>query len=149
MSFSFLHNHVVLLLRIALGIVFVWMGILKLFNVSPIQESLTAAIPGLGESQILLFSAAFFEILIGAALLANKFVKVAALIMTVHLFIITSAILFTQGFAPRFPVLSLVGEHALKNLVLIAAALVLLSEKKEKEHQTISHDTKEHKHTDA
>lgn len=144
MSFSFLHNHAILFLRIALGIVFFWMGVLKLFNVSPIQQALTTAIPGLGESQILLFSAAFFEILIGAALLANKFVKVAAMIMSIHLLIITAALFFSQGFAPRFPVLSLVGEHALKNLVLIAAALVLLAEKEEKQHHTGSHDKKEH-----
>lgn len=106
------------------------------------QDILTTAIPGLGESQILLFSAAFFEILIGVALLANKFVKIAAIVLSIHLLIITGAVLFTQGFAPRFPVLSLAGEHALKNLVLIAAALVVLSEEKEKEHHTISHGKK-------
>lgn len=125
------HNRSVMFLRISLGIVFVWMGVLKLFNVSPVQEILANAIPGLGESQLLLFAAAFFEILIGAAFLANKFVKIAAIVMAIHVLISTLAVLATQGFAPRFPVLSLAGEHALKNLVFIAAALVLLSEKEE------------------
>lgn len=136
MSFAFLHKHASLLLRVSLGIIFTWMGILKLFNVSPVQDSLTQAFPALGESQVLLFSAAFFEILIGAAFLANKFVKIAAAIMSIHLLIITTAVLITQGFAPRFPVLSLIGEHAIKNLVLIAAGLVLLSEKEESIHAT-------------
>jgi uncharacterized membrane protein YphA (DoxX/SURF4 family) len=125
-----------MLLRVTLGVVFLWMGILKLFNVSPVQNALSNAIPALGESQLLLFSAAFFEILIGAAFLSNKFVKAAAIVMAIHTFVITFAVLFTQGFAPRFPVLSLVGEHAVKNFVLIAAALTLLSEKDEKQPPT-------------
>lgn len=146
MNLAFFHNHAVQILRITLGIIFIWMGILKLFNVSPIQDALTTAIPGLGESQVLLFSAAFFEVLVGGALLANKFVKVAAVVLIIHLLVITVAMLFSQGFAPRFPVLSLVGEHALKNVVLIAAALVLVSEKEENQHHTVSHNNKEQEH---
>lgn len=134
MSLAFLHKRSIMLLRITLGIVFLWMGVLKLFTVSPIQDALSKAIPTLGESQLLLFSAAFFEILVGAAFLSNKFVKAAAIVMAIHTFVITFAVLFTQGFAPRFPVLSLVGEHAVKNFVLIAAALMLLAEKDEKQH---------------
>lgn len=134
MSLQFLHERSVLLLRFAFGIVFVWTGILKLFNVSPVQDILTKALPGLGESQLLLFAAAFFEILIGIALLSNKFVKIASIILIVHMLIVTIAVLFTQGFAPRFPVLSLAGEHVLKNLVFIAGALILISEKEVKHH---------------
>jgi putative oxidoreductase len=148
MSLAFLHGRAVMLIRLALGLVFVWMGVLKLFNVSPMQDILNNAIPSLGESQLLLFAAAFFEILIGAAFLANKFVKFAAVIMSIHLFILTFAVLFTQGFAPRFPVLSLAGEHALKNLVLIAAGLLLLSEEHEKPHHA-SHEKAEHPHVSS
>lgn len=138
-----------LFLRIAFGIVFVWMGILKLFNVSPVQSVLSNAIPALGESQLLLFSAAFFEILIGTAFLANKFVRFAAIIMVIHTFIITFAVLFTQGFAPRFPVLSLAGEHALKNLVFIAAGLILISEKEEKAHHVEPNEKTHHPHDES
>jgi uncharacterized membrane protein YkgB len=144
MSFEFLHKHAVTFLRVAIGFVFVWMGLLKLFNVSPVQGAVADAIPGLGSSQVLLFAAAFFELLIGAAFLANKFVKVAAITMSIHLTILTVGILITQGFAPRFPVLSLVGEHALKNLILIAAGLVLLSEKDDKHHRPSEHVPQHH-----
>lgn len=138
-----------MVLRIALGIVFVWMGVLKLFNASPVEDILIKAIPGLGESQLLLFVAAFLEILIGAAFLSNKFVKFAAIVMSVHLSILTLAILFTQGFAPRFPVLSLAGEHALKNLVFIAAGLLLVTEKVEKYHVHEPNEKKHHSDTEV
>lgn len=135
MSLTGLHTHALTFLRVSLGIIFVWMGILKIFNVSPVQDSLINAFPSLGESQLLLFCVGFFEILVGAAFLANKFVKIAAIVMCIQLLFVTAAVLFTQGFAPRFPVLSLIGEHVLKNLALIAAGLVLIAEKEEKQHQ--------------
>jgi uncharacterized membrane protein YphA (DoxX/SURF4 family) len=129
-----LHKHSLTILRVSLGIIFLWMGILKLFTVSPVQESLINAFPTLGESQLLLFCVAFFEILIGGAFLANKFVTIAAIVMSIQLLFVTVVVLLTQGFAPRFPVLSLIGEHALKNLALIAAGLLLIAEREKKEH---------------
>ncbi len=144
MSLNFLRDRSIMLLRLSLGIVFVWMGVLKLFNASPVEEILIKAIPGLGESQLLLFVAAFLEILIGAAFLSNKYVKFSAIIMSVHLLVLTLAVLFTQGFAPRFPVLSLAGEHALKNLVFIAAGLLLIAQKEEKDHALEINEKKHH-----
>jgi len=121
-----------MLLRLALGVTFFWFGILKLFNVSPMQEVIAKAFPVIGESQFLLFLFALVEILLGVAFLANRFVRIAASLMIIWLLIVTLAVLVTQGFEPRFPVLSLVGEDVLKNLVFIAAGLVLLSEGKNK-----------------
>ncbi len=139
MSLTFFHTRSVILLRWALGVTFFWFGVLKLFNVSPVQDIISKAIPGLGESQVLLFILAFIEILIGVAFLTNRFVKVVAIVMIVHLLITGAAVLVTQGFMPRFPVLSLAGENALKNLVLIAGGLVLLSEKHEIEKKIEHH----------
>ena len=129
---SFFHTRSVMLLRLALGVTFFWFGILKLFNVSPMQEVIAKAFPVIGESQFLLFLFALVEILLGVAFLANRFVRIAASLMIIWLLIVTLAVLVTQGFEPRFPVLSLVGEDVLKNLVFIAAGLVLLSEGKNK-----------------
>ena len=128
-----LHSRAILLLRLSLGLVFSWFGVLKLFNVSPVLEIIKHALPPMfGESQLFMFLLAFVEILIGIAFLSNRVVKIAALVMIAHLLIATVAVLFTQGFDPRFPVLSLAGEFALKNLVLIAAGCVLIAEKSEK-----------------
>ena len=128
------HIPSLMILRIILGGVLVWMGILKLFSVSPTDEIIAKALPALGQSQLLLFVSAFLEILIGAALLANKFVKFASIIMCISTFLVTFTVLFTQGFDPRFPVLSLAGEHALKNFVFIAVGLLLLTN--HEEHST-------------
>lgn len=131
---TFLHARAILCLRISLGIVFFWFGILKLFNASPVISIIEKALPPLlGESQLFMFILAFVEMLIGVALLANRFVKLAAGVMIVHLLVATGSVLFTQGFTPRFPMLSLAGEFVMKNLVLVAAGFVLISEKDEKE----------------
>ena len=71
------------------------------------------------------------EILLGVAFLANRFVRLASIVMIVHLLIATISVLITQGFDPRFPILSLSGEFVVKNLVLMAAALVLFFQKQE------------------
>lgn len=128
-----LHSRALMILRIALGVVFFWFGILKLFAVSPVQEIIHQALPSLlGESQLFMFALAFVEILIGVAFLVNRYVKIAAFVMLGHLTIATVTVLFTQGFDPRFPVLSIEGEFALKNIVLMAAGYVLIAEKTEK-----------------
>jgi len=129
--FTYLHTRSVMFLRLSLGLVFFWFGVLKLFNASPMLPILKDTFPGIGESQLFIFLLAFGEMLIGLAFLTNRFVKIAAIIMMVTLFVLSVAMLFTQGFDPRFPVLSLVGELVLKNVVLIAAGLVLIAEKTE------------------
>lgn len=72
------------------------------------------------------------EILIGLSFLTNRLVKLAVLVMIVQLLIATISVLLTQGFDPRFPVLSLKGEFVVKNLVLMAAGFVLLSSHQDK-----------------
>jgi uncharacterized membrane protein YkgB len=124
------HERTIIFLRWALGATFLWFGVLKLFNASPVLEIIKNALPPvLGESQLFMLALSFAEIMIGVAFLANRLVKVAAIVMIIHLTIATIAVLFTQGFEPRFPVLSLAGEFVVKNLVLIAAGLILLPEK--------------------
>lgn len=48
--------------------------------------------------------------------------------MIVHEILGSLFILLTQGFDPRFPILSLLGIFVIKNLILISAGLVILAE---------------------
>lgn len=129
----FTHQKALLLLRWSLGITFLWFGILKLFNVSPILDIIRHALPAfLASSNPFMFSLAVLEILIGILLLAHKFVKLTAIVLILHLLVATGSVLFTQGFSPWFPVLSLAGEFVVKNLVLMAAGFVLLVEHEER-----------------
>lgn len=126
-------NLTIKLVRWSLGLTFLWFGALKLFNASPVLPIIKRAMPeGVAESQLFFIALSLLEIGLGLAFLSNKFVKLAAIIMIGHLIVATCSVLFTQGFDPRFPVLSLPGEFVLKNLVIIAAGLTLLSYKNEK-----------------
>lgn len=127
---DFVNRKSLTILRMSLGLVFLWLGLLKLFTISPSLVALQNSLPEvLGTSQLFSFSVALSEIALGASFLSNKLDRIAAGVAAVSLFIITLLVLVTQGFDPRFPVLSVEGESVLKNLVLIAGCLVLLSDK--------------------
>lgn len=121
-----LQNRAVLLLRITFGILFLWLGALKLFaagdGITVLQNALPAS---LAFSQLFSFAVSFLEITLGIAFLTNKFVKVASVAAFIVLLLTAVLILISQGFDPRFPVLSTEGESALKNIVLSTGALIL------------------------
>lgn len=128
----FLRNRLLLLLRLSLGISFFWFGILKLFDASPVQEAITNSFPpAIGESQLFMLLIAVIEILIGLSFLSNRLVKFAATLMIVTTLLITIPIFIAQGFYPRFPVLSIIGEVALRNIVIMSVGLILIAENKE------------------
>ena len=79
----------------------------------------------LGDHRWVLVCVALLEISIGLAFLLNRYVVVAALLMVGHLTVATVSVLVTQGFT-SFPTLSVAGEFVVKNLVLVAAGLVLI-----------------------
>src|SRR5258705_3464160 len=121
------YKRVVMLFRLSLGVTFFWFGLLKLFNVSPILNIIKQALPPvLGESQLFLFVLSAIEVVIGLAFLTNRYVKITSIVMIIHLAVDSLLVLFTQGFDPRFPLLSLPGEFVVKNLVLITAGLFLV-----------------------
>ncbi|HUQ85868.1 MAG TPA: DoxX family membrane protein [Candidatus Limnocylindrales bacterium] len=118
------------ILRVSLGICMLWFGVLKLFAVSSSLGILQSSVPPvLGQSVMFGFLVALTEIWIGISFLINKMDRLASLVTVIYLSISTVLLLIIHGFDPRFPVLSIVGESVLKNLVLIAGSLVLLSEK--------------------
>ncbi len=129
----FSRDNALTLLRWSLGITFLWFGVLKLFNVSPVLPMIREALPAfLASSNLFMFSLAILEIVIGVLFLIKKFVKLTAIIMILHLAVATGSVLITHGFNPWFPVLSLAGEFVVKNLVLMAAGFVLLVEQSER-----------------
>ena len=120
-------------LRITLGIYFLWVGILKLFANSPSLDLIQGSLPSeISTSQVFTFTVAFLEILIGGSYLSNRLDKVASVVMIVSVILVSVPVFIIQGFDPRFPVLSLGGELVLKNLILVGAGLVLLSERDER-----------------
>ena len=115
------------ILRISLGVIFLWFGLLKFTSHSPALEIINASFPffGIGIGAYVL---AGFETIIGVGLIFNIFPRIICTVLIVHLvctfyvFILARKMMFNPG----FPFLTLEGEFVLKNLVLIATGLVVL-----------------------
>lgn len=119
-------------LRISLGIIFLWFGVLKFFpDLSPAETLATHTIEkltfGLLEPQVSIIILAIWESLIGLGLIFGIFMRATLLLLFVQMIGTTTPILLFPGevFA-RFPyALTLEGQYIFKNLVLISAAIVI------------------------
>ncbi len=113
--------------RLSLATVFLWFGVLKVANVSPVVSLLRASMPLLSGTPYLEILG-IAEIAIGVGLLVDRLSRQATVLMVLHLlgtlslFVVAPRIIF----APTFPVLTMEGEFVLKNVVLITSALVIM-----------------------
>jgi uncharacterized membrane protein YkgB len=125
-------EHGLTLLRLALGIVFFWFGVLKFFpGASPAEalagktiETLTfGAIP---ESTALMILAVW-ESAIGIGLFVGRWMRVVLLLLFVQMLgTITPLFLFPTETWTTFPIApTLEGQYIIKNIVLVSAAIVL------------------------
>jgi uncharacterized membrane protein YphA (DoxX/SURF4 family) len=125
-----------LALRMSLGLVFVWFGTLKVLGDSPVAELVHATMPWASQ-RLLVPALGCVEIVLGLALLAGRPRRLALAAVAAHL---TGTFLtFIQ--APQMVIvghnplmLTGNGEFVLKNLVLICAALLLLSHADRRDH---------------
>lgn len=122
----------VVLLRVSLGIVFFWFGILKFFpNLSPAQDLATHTITvltfGLVPPNVSLPVLAAWEVVIGLGLISGKFMRATLLLLIVQMMgTITPLVLFPNLAWSVFPIApTLEGQYIIKNLVLVSAAIVI------------------------
>ena len=125
-------QHGVTLLRLSVGIVFLWFGGLKFFpNLSPAEGLATRTIEaltfGIVTPQVSLPVLAIWEVLIGLGLLTGKFMRVTLLLLFVQMLgTVTPIVLFPDEVFKVFPIgLTLEGQYIVKNLVLISAGIVI------------------------
>jgi uncharacterized membrane protein YkgB len=115
------------ILRIALGVVFVWFGALKFVpGLSPAEDLVRATVPFLPGEWFLPFLG-LWEVAIGLGFLTGRALRVTILLLFLQMpgtlapLVLLPARVFTV-----MPVgLTLEGQYIVKNLVLIAAALVI------------------------
>lgn len=127
------------LLRISLGIIFLWFGTLKFFpGVSPAEALAgeTLSILSLGvlsplQANLII---AIWEVIIGLGFLTGRYIQQTVYIMFLHMAgTFTPLLLFPELSWNIFPIAaSLEGQYIIKNIVLISGALVLLSHQHEK-----------------
>ena len=116
------------LLRVSLGIVFVWFGMLKVVGASAVGGLVAATVP---------FDASWFvpalgvlEVAIGLAFIAGRFLRLVLPVFALQLAgtLLVLLVLPDVAFEQDNPlILSLVGEFVMKNLVLFSAGIVVAS----------------------
>lgn len=119
-------RHGVWLLRMALGVIFIWFGALKAFGMSPAQDLVANTVYWV-ESDWFVPLLGWWEVAIGVGLLFRPLIRPAIALLFLQMpgtfmpLVLLPEVCFT-----RFPLgLTLEGQYIVKNLVLIAAALVV------------------------
>jgi putative oxidoreductase len=119
-------------LRVALGVVFVVFGVLKFFpGMSPVESLVEATWGvltfGIVGGPLALVLTAIIETVAGLALISGVFARFGLVMLAVAFVGIFSPLVFFPGelFEATGP--TLLGQYVLKNVVLVAAALVVAS----------------------
>lgn len=115
------------LLRYALGVVFVWFGALKLFaGASPAEDLVKRTVYWFDPGWFFPFLGVW-EVAIGLGLLVRPLIRLAVLLLLLQMpGTFLPLVVVPEACWEAFPfVLTLEGQYIIKNLVLIAAALVV------------------------
>ena len=121
-----IEKHSVTIMRIALAVVYIWFGALKIVGMSPAGD--------LVEKTVFWFKPEIFipilgicEVLIGVGLLVRRLIPYTIVLLLLHMaatlfpfFILTNSCFTEFPYEP-----TLVGQYIIKNLVLIAGAIMI------------------------
>jgi uncharacterized membrane protein YkgB len=115
------------ILRISIGIIYIWFGALKLIpGASPAEPLIRETLYFLPLNYFIPFLA-LWEVVIGLGFLSGKFMRLTILLMMLQMIgAVSPIVLNPDAVFVRFPfILTLEGQYIIKNLVLIAAAIVV------------------------
>ncbi len=120
------------LLRISMGVIFFWFGMLKFFEgLSPAESLATTTIDmlsfGLIGPEVVRYGLATWEVLIGIGLMFKWYLRETLLLMFLQMLgTFTPIVLLPNEVFTIFPYgLTLEGQYIIKNLVIISAGLVI------------------------
>jgi len=117
-------------IRISFGIIFIWFGILKPFDLSSAESLLKATVVWLpfGTPEFWLVAIGVWEVAIGVTFLFSRTTKIAIALLFLQMFgtfmplVFLPEVTFQDG---NFLTPSLEGQYIIKNVMIISAALVL------------------------
>ena len=125
-------DHGLTLLRLAIGVVFFWFGVLKYFpGASPAEQlagrTIETLTGGLIPSATALPILATWEVAIGVGLFIGRWMRAVLLLLFVQMLgTITPLFLFPSETFATFPLApTLLGQYIIKNIVIVTAAIVL------------------------
>lgn len=128
---SFMYRWGIVALRISLGVIFIWFGILKPLGISPAEDlvRLTVQWMPLLPTDTWIAVIGWWEVAIGVAFLFHKTIRIAIALLALQMIgtflplVILSEITFQAGYIPYAPTME--GQYIIKNLLIISAALVI------------------------
>lgn len=133
--FSILDNYLITRMRTmglfcvrwSLGIIFVWFGALKILGLSPVGELIQTAYAFLPAENFIIILG-IIELFIGGCLLTKKLLRIALGLLWIQMagtlmtFFLAPSLMITGG---NPLLLTMQGEFVVKNLVFIAASIVI------------------------
>ncbi|HRQ39885.1 MAG TPA: DoxX family protein [Chloroflexota bacterium] len=125
-------RHGIRLLRFSLGVVFFWFGVLKFFpGLSPAQslagDTMSALSFGVLSPDTAVIILAVWECLIGLGLITGYFLRATLALLWLQMIgTVTPLFLYPELCFTVFPIApTLEGQYIIKNMVLIAAGIVI------------------------
>ena len=123
---GWMHKYGIILLRFALGVIFIWYGGLKVFGMSPAADLVAKTVYWVPPEFFIPFLG-WWEVLIGICMIFRPLIRLSILLLFIQLpgtmlpLVLLPDVVFTQP-----PIgLTLVGQYIMKNIVLISAAIVV------------------------
>ena len=118
-------------LRVSLGIIFIWFGLLKPLGISPAEALVLSTVDWmpLFASETWLDIIGWWEVIIGITFLFRATIRVAVALLFLQMvgtfmpLVLLPEVTFQEGRIPYG--LTVEGQYIVKNLVIISAALVL------------------------
>lgn len=131
------------ILRVALGVVFLWFGALKMFGVTPVTDLVAATVYWVSPTWFVPFLGAV-ELLIGVGLITRRALRLVLAVFlaqmagTFLVLLVLPEVAFQGGNPLK---LTVEGEFVVKNLVLLSAGLVVGSMVRRQEESLTPADT--------
>jgi uncharacterized membrane protein YkgB len=124
---SLMERHGVTLLRVSVATIFVWFGVLKVIGRSPVEDLVASTVYWLPAENFVRFLG-IWEVLVGVGLLIPVALRLTLLLFWIQMAGTFLVLIVNPGesFVDGNPfLLSTIGEFVIKNLVLIAAGIVI------------------------
>lgn len=120
--------------RVAIGLIYVWFGVLKLFDISsasPLATALTAQTIGLEYFATAFRGLAVFEVVLGLIFLFPSATRLVIPLLGLHMLIVCSPLVLVPDLAWTAPfVPSLEGQYIIKNVLIFALAIGIVAHTK-------------------
>ena len=128
---AFMRRHGIAALRLSLGVIFIWFGLLKPLGLSPAEPLVEATVRWLPllspESWVVVIG--WWEVAIGGTFLFSKTTRIAIALLALQMvgtfmpLVLLPEVAFQAGRLPYAPTLE--GQYIIKNLLIISAGLVV------------------------